>query len=60
MQSTRTQALALELSHAAFLKALFGIRGLAEAPAVAALPGPQQVALGILFPRLPAASGPWG
>jgi predicted N-acetyltransferase YhbS len=51
----------LELSHAAFIKALFGIQGLAEAAAnVATLSGPQQVTAGILFPRLAAASGAWG
>ncbi len=51
----------LELSHAAFLKALFGLLAMPEAAAAAGrLPGPLQVTLGILFPRLPAASGPWG
>lgn len=51
----------LDLSHAAFIKALFGLAALTEsAAATAALPGPLQVTLGILFPRLPAASGPWG
>jgi putative acetyltransferase len=51
----------LEMSHAAFIKALFGIQGLAESAAqMATLSGPQQVTLGILFPRLAAASGAWG
>jgi predicted N-acetyltransferase YhbS len=51
----------LEMSHAAFIKALFGIQGLAEcAPGLARLSGPQQVTAGILFPRLAAASGAWG
>lgn len=52
---------AITMSQAAFLKALFSLEGLPAAAAGAgALPGPVQVTLGILFPRLPAASGPWG
>ena len=51
----------LEMSHAAFIKALFGIQGLTESAAsLATLSGPQQVTAGILFPRLAAASGAWG
>jgi len=51
----------VEMSHAAFLKGLLGLTGLVEAaPAAGPLTGPQQLTLGILFPRLPAASGAWG
>jgi predicted N-acetyltransferase YhbS len=54
-------AVVLELSHAAFLKALFGLDCLLDsAPAAATLTGTQRVTAAILFPRLPAASGAWG
>lgn len=51
----------LDMGHSAFLKALFGLESMtAAAASAAAQPGPLRVTLGILFPRLPAASGPWG
>ena len=60
VQAGKAEAV-LELSHAAFLKALFGIQGLAESAAgFGHLSGPQQVTAAILFPRLAAAAGAWG
>jgi predicted GNAT family N-acyltransferase len=48
-------------TRAQFTQWLFGIAGFAEFTAVAdRLPRPLRTTLGILFPRLPCASGPWG
>ena len=51
----------VETTQATFLKWLFGIAGFAEFADVGRdLTGAQRLALNILFPRLPCASGPWG
>ena len=51
----------IELSHAILLKWVLGIAGTGEYPWLTAhLTGPQQVMLGLLFPRTATASGLWG
>jgi len=52
--------LELAASHADLIKWLLGIVGFAESPQAAALTAAQRQTLGLLFPRCPCASGPWG
>lgn len=61
VQETLPDAL-LSLSHADLVGMLFGIRSFGELPAAshAGLDAQELAVLGGLFPRMPAASGPWG
>ena len=54
--------LTLKLTQAQFVRALFGIRGALELPAIAAmgLPPRERALLDTLFPRTATGSGPWG
>ena len=47
-------------TQADFVKWLFGIVGFGESPQAAGLTGAQRVVMGLVFPRLACASGPWG
>ncbi|MDI9584522.1 MAG: GNAT family N-acetyltransferase [Acidobacteriota bacterium] len=50
----------VELSQAQFVKALFGLCGMDELPCTMSLTRLERALLGILFPRCPSGSGPWG
>lgn len=51
----------LHTDHATLLKWVLGLNGAGEYPWLTqSLTGPQRLSLSVLFPRLPAASGPWG